>query len=283
LGILASRLDTVHTHSVLDAPVATGRFPLVVLEPGLGLSAPHFSTLAENLASHGYVVAGVTPTYSANLTVLHGHPVTSSAVGNPQDPSRAVGNRLVAVWAADARFVAAQTTGAVGALASHVDAARVTYIGHSFGGAASLQACHDDPRCAGAVDMDGTPYGTVVTTGLAAPMMLLGTPGDCLAGACRPADAETRDIHTSSRSLRAASAGPSFRYEIAGAEHLNFTDYGAYYIPAPLHGLVQLGPINGDRALVVVSAYLTAFLNHVIRGARAPHPDIRYPEARPVA
>jgi predicted dienelactone hydrolase len=283
LGILANRLDAVRTHSVTSAPVAAGRFPLVVLEPGMGLSAPHFSTLAEDLASHGYVVAGVTPTYSANVTVLDGHPVRSSATGNPQDLSQADGDRLVAVWAADARFAADRATGAGGALAGHVDASRIAYIGHSFGGAASLQACHDDRRCAGAVDLDGTPYGTVVTAGLAASMMLLGTPGDCLAGACHPNDAAHRDIDAASRSLRATSTGPSFRYEIAGAEHFNFTDYGAYYIPTPLHGLVQLGPIDGDRALVVVSHYVTAFLDHVQRGTPAPRPDNRYPEVHPVA
>jgi dienelactone hydrolase len=283
LGILANRLDRVLTHSVVDAPVAAGRFPLVVLEPGMGLSALHFSTLAEDLASHGYVVAGVTPTYSANTTVLDGHPVRSSAAGNPQDPSRADGDRLVAVWAADARFAADRMSAAGGALAGHVDAARVAYVGHSFGGAASLQACHDDPRCAGATDLDGTPYGTVVTAGLAAPMMLLGTPGDCLAGACHPTDAAHRDIDTASRSLRAASTGPSFRYEIAGAEHFNFTDYGAYYVPALLHGLVQLGSIDGDRALLVVSGTVTAFADHVLRGAPAPRPDEHYPEANAVA
>jgi dienelactone hydrolase len=282
-GILANRLDGVRTHSVAGAPVAAGRFPLVVLEPGMGLAAPQFSTLAEDLASHGYVVAGVTPTYSANVTVLDGHPVGRTTAGNPPDTSRADGDRLVPVWAADARFVAGRMTGTGGSLAGHVDASRVAYVGHSFGGAASLQACHDDRRCAGAVDLDGTPYGTVVATGLAAPVMLLGTPGDCLAGACHPTDAVQRDIDTSSRSLRAASTGPGFRYEIAGAEHFNFTDYGAYYIPAPLHGLAQLGPIDGDRALVVVSACVTAFADHVLRGGPPPHPDHRYPEARPVA
>ncbi|WP_207786202.1 alpha/beta hydrolase family protein, partial [Micromonospora globispora] len=282
-GILANRLDAVRTHSLAGAPVAAGRFPLVVLEPGMGLAAPQFSTLAEDLASHGYVVAGVTPTYSANVTVLHGHPVGRSTAGNPQDLSRANLDRLVAVWAADARFVAGRMAATGGPLAGHVDASRVAYVGHSFGGAASLQACHDDRRCVGAVDMDGTPYGTVVHQGLAAPLMLLGTSGDCLAGACHPTDAVHRDIDTASRTLRAASTSQSFRYEITGAEHFNFTDYGAYYIPTPLHGLAQLGPINCDRGLVVVSAYVTAFADHVLRGGPAPHPDRRYPEVRPAA
>lgn len=282
-GILANRLDAVRTHSVADAPVADGRFPLVVLEPGMGLAAPHFTALAEDLASHGYVVAGVTPTYSANVTVLHGQAVGRTPAGNPAETDQRAGDRLVAVWAADARFAAGRMADTGGPLTGHVDASRVAYIGHSFGGAAALQACHDDPHCAGAVDMDGTPYGPVVHQGLAAPMMLLGTPGDCLAGACHPTDAVDIDIDTASQTLRAASTGPSFRYEIAGAKHFNFTDYGAYYIPAPLHGLAQLGSINGDRCLAVVSAYVTAFADHVLRDGPEPQPDHRYPEVRPAA
>ncbi|MER7006514.1 hypothetical protein ABT297_26215 [Dactylosporangium sp. NPDC000555] len=280
-GILANRLDAVRTHSVADAPVAGGRFPLVVLEPGMGLAAPQYSGLAEDLASHGYVVAGITPTYSANVTVLHGQPVGRTAAGNPPDLDRDALDQLVAVWAADFRFVTGQLTDAGGPLAGHVDASRVAYIGHSFGGAAALQSCHDDPRCAGAVDMDGTPYGTVVQQGLTAPTMLLGTPGDCLAGACQPTDAVERDTNTASQTLRAAIIGPLFRYEIAGAKHFNFTDYGAYYVPTALNGLAQLGPIDGDRCLVTTSAYVTAFADHVLRGGPAPHPDPRYPEVYP--
>ncbi|TYC22030.1 alpha/beta hydrolase [Micromonospora sp. MP36] len=280
-GILAGRLDAVRTHSVADARVADGRFPLVVLEPGLGLAAPQFSALAEDLASHGYVVAGITPTYSASVTVLHGQPVGRTAAGNPPELSRDALDQLVTLWAADFRFVTGQMADAGELLAGHVDASRVAYIGHSFGGAAALQSCHDDPRCAGAVDMDGTPYGTVVHQGLTAPMMLLGTPGDCLAGACHPTDATDRDIDTASRTLRAASTGPTFRYEVSGAKHFNFTDYGAYYIPTPLHGLAQLGPIDGDRCLAATSAYVTAFADHVLRDGPAPHPDPRYPEVQP--
>ncbi len=280
-GILANRLDALHTHSIADAPVTAGRFPLVVLEPGMGLAAPQFSTLAEDLASQGFLVAGVTPTYSANLTVLDGQPVRATTLGNPQNFSDSTGDRLVPLWAGDARFVAGRMSKLGGRIAGHVDAAHVVYIGHSFGGAASLQACHDDRRCAGAVDLDGTPYSAVVHQGLTAPMMLLGTPGDCVAGDCHPSDSVHRDIATASRTLRAASTGPSFRYEIAGAQHFNFTDYAAYYIPTPLHSLVQLGPIDGDRGLVVTSAYVTAFADHVLRGGPALHLDHRYPEARP--
>lgn len=53
--------DEVRVHAVADVPVAAGRFPVVVLEPGLRFAAPQYTAIAANLASHGYLVAGVTP------------------------------------------------------------------------------------------------------------------------------------------------------------------------------------------------------------------------------
>jgi len=58
---------------------------VLVLMPGLGFSAPQYQAIAAAMASRGYVVAGVTPTYSANLTVIAGHPVKASAAGDPSD------------------------------------------------------------------------------------------------------------------------------------------------------------------------------------------------------
>ncbi|WP_410672265.1 hypothetical protein [Amycolatopsis sp. cmx-4-68] len=125
--------DAVRDHAFTDVPVAANQFPVVVLAPGMGFAAPQYTRLAENLASHGY---------------------------------------LVDIWAADDRFAAARvaTLDSSGRFAGHVDAARTIYLGHSFGGAAALEACSADPHCAGAADLDGTQYGTVVHTGLTKPI-----------------------------------------------------------------------------------------------------------------
>lgn len=281
-GILANRLDGVRTHSVADAPVIAGRFPLVVLEPGMGLAAPQFTALAEDLASHGYVVAGVTPTYSANVTVLHGHAVGPTPEGNPQDTDRANGDRLVVVWATDARFVA----GRIAHTGGRWSATSTPHVSRTSGTPSAVPR-----RCRHATTIRAAPARSTwmapptarsCARALTAPIMLLGTPGDCLAGPCHPTNAVQTDIATASQALRSASTGPAFRYEIASARHFNFTDYGAYYIPRPLHGLAQLGPIDGHRCLTVVSAYVTAFADHVLRGGPEPQEDHRYPEARAV-
>ncbi|WP_328617129.1 alpha/beta hydrolase [Amycolatopsis sp. NBC_00355] len=272
--------DDVHVHAVADVPVAAGRFPVVVLEPGLGFAAPQYTAIAENLASHGYLVAGVTPTYSANLTVLDGTAVPSDEAGNPSafdtadlhaGQAQVAGDRLVDVWAADARFAAAQTAGlqAQGRFAGHVDTAATVYIGHSFGGAAALEACRSDPHCTGAADLDGTQYGAVVHSGLTKPLLLIGSQDSCVTGTCEPSAPGDQADRDAARSLVNAGTGPVWCYRIRGAEHFDFTDYGAYYFAAPAGFLLALGSIDGDLALAIVNAYLGAFVDHAVSGRPA--------------
>jgi predicted dienelactone hydrolase len=290
LGLAETDFGGIGTHSLDDVPVAAGRFPIVVLEPGLGLAAPQYTALAENLASHGYLVAGVTPSYSANLTVLHGRPVGSTPAGNPPAFDAAdlhtglaakAAAGLLEVWVADARFAAAEVAGldraasgepaaTAGRFAGHVDGARTAYVGHSFGGAASLGACRADPHCAGAVDLDGTQFGPVVRTGLDKPLMIWGSEGSCVTGACEPetaADASDRDT---ARSLLAAGSGRAWCFQLDGSKHFDFTDYAAYYLAAPLRQLLPLGGIDGGLGLTIVNTYVAAFLDQVLLSSPEP-------------
>lgn len=281
IGLGESSFDAVHDHALAGSvPVAAGRHSVVVLEPGLGLAAPQYTTLAENLASHGYLVAGVTPTYSANVTVVHGQVVQASATGNPKvfdtaehtDQAQAAGNRLIGVWVADARFAAAQvaTLNRAGLFAGHVDPAHIVYIGHSFGGAASLEACRTDPNCDGAADLDGTQFGPVVHLGLGKPMLLLGSENSCVTGACQPPGSDEQASLATARTLLAASTGPTGCYQIDGTQHFNFSDYAAYYFAAPLRSVVPVGSIDGDLSLEITDAYLTAFVDHAVTGVPEP-------------
>ncbi|MER6952149.1 hypothetical protein ABT294_49885 [Nonomuraea sp. NPDC000554] len=288
-GLGETSFDVIRTHAQERVPVAAGRFPVVVLEPGLGLAAPQYTALAENLASNGYLVAGVTPTYSAGVTVLHGRPVRDTEAGNPHafdsaDPAAAAraGASLVAVWAADARFAAAQVIGLgrAGPFAGHVDPARTAYLGHSLGGAAALEACRLDPRCAGAADLDGAPFGAREPN---RPIMIIGSENSCVTGACHPDDPMGRAERDMARRLLAAGTAPVWCYEIGGTQHFNFSDYAAYYLAAPIRSLVPLGGIDGGLGLAITNAYLTAFLDHTVRGAdeplltgaTSPYPQVR--------
>jgi dienelactone hydrolase len=261
LGIAETAFGRIATGTLLEAPIAAGVFPIVVLLPGLGFSAPQYATIAASLAARGYVVAGVTPTGSANVTVLGDRVVT----GNPPSSlDQSTGDRLVEVWSADARFAARQVAAAY---QDHVDAAHIVYVGHSFGGAASLEACREDTSCAGAADLDGTPYGPVVSLGLDKPLLLLssGTGG-----------AATDEA---TRRLFQASGGPAYAFTITGAAHFDFTDYATYYLAGPLRLVLPMGSIDGKRALTITNGYLGAFVDRAARGSAWTAPT--YSEAHP--
>ncbi|SNY48576.1 alpha/beta hydrolase [Paractinoplanes atraurantiacus] len=141
-GWAATSFGSVRTGTRDDVAFAAGPFPVVVLLPDQGAAAPQYTALASRIAAQGYLVVGVTPTYSAGLTVLDGRPVRASAAG--QDPTRRA--QFVAVWAADARFAAGR---AVTQYGRHADPAKVVYLGHGLGGTAAAAACRADDRCDG--------------------------------------------------------------------------------------------------------------------------------------
>ena len=71
-GVPPGVLSTVRTSAVSDATPA-GRpraHPLVLLSPGFTNSRSTLTALAEDLASHGYVVAGIDHTYESFATAF---------------------------------------------------------------------------------------------------------------------------------------------------------------------------------------------------------------------
>jgi predicted dienelactone hydrolase len=114
IGILIERdLTAIRTHSFEEAPLAKNQasYPVLIMEPGLGPAIPDYTVLAENLASQGYIVVGINPTYSSNLVAFpDGRVATRTDKGTiPDNASRAqaeqMGDSLIGVWVKDVRFV----------------------------------------------------------------------------------------------------------------------------------------------------------------------------------
>jgi hypothetical protein len=147
-SLLFQAVDSIHSHATDAQPTSQGGlFPVLVFEPGLGPLVPEYTTPAEDLASRGYVVIGLNPTYSAFITVLDGHVIERSSLGTIADdatPEQAQqrGDELVEIWAADDRFAIGAAIRMNGdpssPFAGLLDVHHVGLVGHSFGGAAAL-------------------------------------------------------------------------------------------------------------------------------------------------
>jgi predicted dienelactone hydrolase len=191
-GVLLTRffyrdLTKVHGHSLENAAVARARptYPVVVFRSGIGALALQYSTLVEDLASHGYIVVGADAPYSTSVVVMpDGRVIHKTLAGNPGDAPIPEAERvrlaqaLIGVWTADTRFLldrlARLDSGdPAGLLAGRIDLGWVGIAGHSFGGATAAQLCHDDRRCRAGVDLDGRLFGSVVKEGMDQPFLFL--------------------------------------------------------------------------------------------------------------
>ena len=124
---------------------------MLLLSPS-GFSPLFLGSIAEELASHGYVVVGSTDTYETAVTVFSdGHVATMNpaalggALGPQIGPHDAAFRRRAEVCnykAADLRFVADHLSrlgpNGAGLTGGHLDLTSVGAFGHSLGGNAAL-------------------------------------------------------------------------------------------------------------------------------------------------
>jgi dienelactone hydrolase len=157
--------------------------------------------------------------------------------------------------------------------ARRVDMGRVGAFGHSFGGAAALQAAKDDRRISAAIDLDGTLYGAVAHTGLAKPVMLIKHWPEIIG---RPPGREAIVDGATVRDGR-----PGYLLFLQGSTHETFSDYPAVLAHLGASMPDRRASINPTRALIVLNAYIGAFFQQYLQDKPAPllaGPSPEYPE-----
>src|SRR5437588_5285265 len=86
-------------------------------------------------------------------------------------------DHLLDSWVKDIGFVIDRlmilNTSRSGRLGDKFDLGKIAVIGHSLGGASAAQFCHDDPRVAAGIDIDGRLFGSVAREGIRRPFMFL--------------------------------------------------------------------------------------------------------------
>jgi len=274
--IPTARLEDLRGHAVDHAAIAPSHapYPVLIMEPGIGRVPLEYTTIAEDLASHGYVVVGITPTESASAVVfpdgrvIHATSAASEPDGGSATAYRHWGDAVVGVWTQDIAFVLARLQRLAGApgstLAGHVDLRHVGVFGHSLGGAAAAEFCHLDRRCTAGADIDGDPFGSVTTTGLTQPILFIHSDqGACDYAGCAAA-------RQAQRRMFAQGAPGSVDLTIQGTLHNNFTDAALFSrFPLP-RSLLLLGSVNGRRGLGLTDLYLQAFFDHSLRHRVTP-------------
>ncbi|WP_018682638.1 alpha/beta hydrolase family protein [Actinokineospora enzanensis] len=249
---------------MVGAPMAPGRFPLVLFSPGYGGSRATGAALAEDLASHGYLVVAVDHTYEAaavkfpdGRVIYHDRPAEET----PEEIAAAIGVR-----ARDLSFTLTQIQSRW-----PVDPRRIAAAGHSAGGATAFEAARVDRRIRAAVDLDGGLSAPVTTDGVPVPSLLL-----------------TGSWHFDSWTEWADHQRAWGRHLAAdGMGHYSFTDAPYYIAPGGLDDLPAdiyaelFGTAAPARAAQLTRTYVRAFLDRQLRDqptALFDRPSHRFPE-----
>jgi dienelactone hydrolase len=211
------------THSYADAPPAPGCRPVLLYSPG-GTDPRTLGTgLAEDLASHGYVVVTIDhPGETSEVEFPDGRLRTIEI--SPATPTDPVLSRLMMrTRFDDVGFVLSQ----LGTLDLPLDLRRIGTYGHSAGGSTAAQALDENRELKSAVNLEGyldylplqpgepDELYPIAQHGSDRPLLLAGSDG-------------YRDARfDSSWSALLAHHGPVRRTQIPHANHWVFTDLGA--------------------------------------------------------
>ncbi|WP_246430236.1 alpha/beta hydrolase family protein [Streptomyces rectiverticillatus] len=275
------------THSHTGAPAqASRRRPVLLYSPGGGDPRTMGTALAEELASHGYVVVTVDHPGDAGEVefpcALTGRETVRPTVlrDDPRNHPELF-RTLIDTRIADTRFVldrlaevaAGRNPDAAGrALPEHLgralDLRRVGVYGHSAGGTTAAETMYEDRRIGAAVNLEGYLDRAPETPGRAGelypvarhgsdrPLLLLGTDG--FPG--------RQELEASWRAVLARSGGRARRRQLDGAAHGVFTDYAALAPQLQAAGLMTAagrasltGPAGPEQSVPAVRRHVLSF------------------------
>lgn len=264
-------LSGTRTNAGKDAPPAGARhsLPLVVLSPGFTKARTSLTTLGEDLASRGYVVAAIDHTHENYATTFPDGRIAPCAACDVDD-EWGFGRKVAEGRAADVSFVLDQLTGANPPWAGGtlIDPARIGMAGQSIGGAATLATLITDKRVRAGIDMDGTAYATIPKGGLRKPFMFLGEKGAHSPGG--------RD-NSWDRDWKLLTGWKRWLV-VSGATHQTFNDLP---VLADTLGVKLGGTLTAARSVEVTRAYVSAFFDQHLGKRSQPllqTSSERYPE-----
>ncbi|MER5650110.1 alpha/beta hydrolase [Streptosporangium sp. NPDC002524] len=266
VGVPYDTLSRTRTNAVKDAAPSGRKLPLVVLSPGFTKPMSTLTSLAEDLASRGYVVAGIDHTYESYATTLSdGRVAECLACEGDTDPG--FGPRVVQGRAADVSFVLDELPSKWDG-SGLIDRSRIAMAGQSIGGAAALATMVKDPRVRAGIDMDGTTYARIPRSGFAKPFMFVGSPEHVPGGRDTSWDRDWKLLTGWKRWL-----------VLTGAEHQSSTDLPL--LAGPLGIRPAPGVLSGARGSELTRTYVAAFLDRHLKSRPQPlleGPSPRYSE-----
>jgi dienelactone hydrolase len=290
---LTRDLAQVRVHSIENAGLAPDqrRYPVVILRAGSAALVTGYTALAEDLASHGYIVVGPDAAYRTTIVVRpDGRVISRSPKSNLEllSPSERVrlAAHLMSMWSEDIGFVIGQLAKLDAAdpaarFTGRLDLDHLGVVGHSLGGATAAHFCHEDARCKAGIDLDGRLFGPVIQQGLRQPFMFVLEDHD------RVSDPTGREILADIQSVYARLPVDSrLRIALRGSNHFSFSDQillKSQLLLGMMRHTGVVGSLEGRRGLRITADYLSSYFDVYLKGEPRTVLDSlarKYPEVR---
>lgn len=253
--------DDINTHSTDRSAVSEARtkWPVLLFSPGSSVARQSYTALCVELASRGYVVVAMSHPYDSPASeLLDGNVVSmgdASGAGPKEDQ--------VSVRAMDSSFVLDQLhelakTEPGSTLISHLDLDRVGIFGHSFGGAAAVQAIENDPRFEAGLNIDGSLFRDEIPK-LDRPFLWLQSGGQ--GGSLVDRDSLLDGLRAGGELVK-----------IEGSVHMSFSDYSAYFTPVGRQivgrlPMIGFGSLSTDAMAPMTADVVVGFFGPILDGA----------------
>jgi len=153
--------------------------PVILFSPGLGNSRLICSAIAESLAAQGFVVITVDHPHDAAIVQFpDGSYVPAANITSSDQIEMALDIRTQDVtFVVDQLHNTTSTESLLTGLYGSINLKTIFIAGHSLGSATAASAMLNDVRFLSGIDLDGTPFGTVIQDGLTRPFMMLAHEG----------------------------------------------------------------------------------------------------------
>lgn len=269
------RRRLVKTAAVLDAALIPGhgRLPVLLAISGWGGARWDNTVQAQELASHGYVIAAMGDRYPEPPIDLSSAKAFEKTVAWADAKAKRAANDAIAVC----DFISGLDKSDTGSrFGDRLDLSQVGIFGFSFGGAVALETAFLDRRFKAVVNLDGWFFGDAPKDWVDRPVLII-SDAPALGGRSHPNARNSllaRDRFEAAlddQNKRQWEAGFSrwggYYLTIAGTDHFNFSD--AAFTSSGLRS-AGLGPLDRYRASRIISDYLLQLFSKALRGGPAP-------------
>ena len=252
----------VHPHGSIEPPIDTtdGPFPIIIFSHGYDGVYQIYTSLIEDLVSHGYIVASINHPYIAGVTVFPDNRTINVSI-IPSDPEEQEAWHKLGLrsMVEDAKYVLdvlteMNTTDPF--FTGSFDLNHIGMYGHSFGGSATTICCYEDTRFNAGLTLDGFSSPESIPGGLSTPFLMMVTE-----------DRYTND--TTLDDIWENLTGSAYLVGIKGSEHYSYTDVGIllkHLLPLIPPKLLGFGTIDQKRMINITVSLERTFFDVYLRG-----------------